>query len=322
MGRGGEEIGSPLLMALAERAARPYIVGQELADAMRASRALHARGFRSTIGFWNRVDEDPDEIAARYSAAIDAIGAEGIDCRVSVKAPPLQFSQDRFGSLVERARKRNVGLHFDSLWPEATEETFSLLSRLVATYPNLGCTLPARWRRSPDDADRAIELGLGVRIVKGQWPDPGDPERDMRAGFLEVVDRLAGRVRYAAIATHDAPLAREALARLRTAGTPCELELLYGLPLRKVVKVARAAAVPVRVYLPYGHGFLPYAMEQLKAHPWIALQVVRAWVEPGKSVFELPPMTAESAPSTRAPRDFGDPGPRNEIPLAVPKTRS
>jgi proline dehydrogenase len=289
-------------MALAERAARPYIVGQELADAMRASRSLRERGFRSTIGFWNRVDEDPDDIAARYSAAIDAVGAEGLDCRVSVKAPPLQFSQERFERLAKQARERNVGLHFDSLWPEATDETFSLLSKLVPRYPNLGCTLPARWRRSPDDAERAIELGLGVRIVKGQWPDPADPDRDMRAGYLEVVDRLAGRVRYAAVATHDALLAREALTRLRAAGTKCELELLYGLPLRKVVAIARAAAVPVRVFLPYGHGFLPYAMEQLKAHPWIALQVVRAWIEPGKSVFELPPMTAASAPSKRAAR--------------------
>src|SRR6267378_1026553 len=249
-------------MALAERAARPYIVGQELADAMQASRSLRERGFRSTIGFWNRVDEDPDDIAARYSAAIDAVGAEGLDCRVSVKAPPLQFSQERFERLAKQARER----------------------------------------RSPDDAERAIELGLGVRIVKGQWPDPADPDRDMRAGYLEVVDRLAGRVRYAAVATHDAPLAREALTRLRVAGTKCELELLYGLPLRKVVAIARAAAVPVRVFLPYGHGFLPYAMEQLKAHPWIALQVVRAWIEPGKSVFELPPMTAASAESKRAAR--------------------
>jgi proline dehydrogenase len=289
-------------MALAERVARPYIVGQELGDAIRASRSLRERGFRSTIGFWNRVDEDPDDIAARYSAAIDAVGAEGLDCRVSVKAPPLQFSQERFERLAKQARERNVGLHFDSLWPEATDETFSLLSKLVPRYPNLGCTLPARWRRSPDDAERAIELGLGVRIVKGQWPDPADPDRDMRAGYLEVVDRLAGRVRYAAVATHDALLAREALTRLRAAGTKCELELLYGLPLRKVVAIARAGAVPVRVFLPYGHGFLPYAMEQLKAHPWIALQVVRAWIEPGKSVFELPPMTAASAPSKRAAR--------------------
>jgi proline dehydrogenase len=309
------------MRALAERAARPYIVGPDLSDAVRASRSLDARGFRSTIGFWNRVEDRPADIAARYLSAIDAIGTERIDGRLSVKAPPLQFSRDLFGGIVERARDRDVGIQFDSLWPESTDETFSLLSELVRTYANLGCTLPGRWRRSPEDADRAIELGLAVRIVKGQWPDSQGPEIDPRSGFLAIVDRLAGRVRHASVATHDVGLAREALARLRAAGTPCELELLYGLPLRNAIAAARTEGVSVRVYLPYGHGFLPYAMQQLKSHPRLALQILRVWFEPRRSVFDLPPMTPRPAARMSASRESTDRALRSRQ-LAVPRTRS
>jgi len=289
------------MSALAERAARPYIVGPDLSDAVRASRSLDARGFRSTIGFWNRVEDPPAEIAARYLSAIDAIRTERIDGRLSVKAPPLQFSRDLFGRIVERARDRDIGIQFDSLWPESTDETFSLLAELVRTHANLGCTLPGRWRRSPADADRAIDLGLSVRIVKGQWPDSQGPPIDPRAGFLAIVDHLAGRVRHVSVATHDVDLAQEALARLRAAGTPCELELLYGLPLRNAIAAARKESVPVRVYLPYGHGFLPYAMEQLKNHPRLALQILRVWFEPRRSVFDLPPMKPRPAARMSAP---------------------
>src|ERR1700704_5257540 len=102
------------MRALAERAARPYIVGPDLSDALRASRSLDARGFRSTIGFWNRVEDSPPDIAARYVSAIEAIGTERIDGRLSVKAPPLQFSRELFGRIVDRARERNVGVQFDS----------------------------------------------------------------------------------------------------------------------------------------------------------------------------------------------------------------
>jgi proline dehydrogenase len=86
--------------------------------------------------------------------------------------------------------------------------TFELLARLEPT--GLGCAIPGRWRRSLEDAEHAIELGVRVRVVKGQWPDPQQPDIDLRDGFLAVIDALAGRAASVGIATHDLPLAREA----------------------------------------------------------------------------------------------------------------
>jgi proline dehydrogenase len=57
------------------------------------------------------------------------------------------------------------------------------------------------------------------------------------------------------------------LQRLRDGGTPCELELLFGLPMRAVSAVARDAGVPVRVYVPFGAAWMPYALSQLRRKP-------------------------------------------------------
>src|SRR5204863_8232193 len=123
-----------------------------------------------------------------------------------------------------------------------------------------------RWKRSAADAVWAAERGLTVRVVKGQWADPSDPTRDLRAGFLEVIDQLAGRAPHVAVASHDVPLAAEAISRLRNAGTSCELELMHGMPMKESLQLARKQAVNLRVYVPYGKADLPYALSRVPSH--------------------------------------------------------
>jgi proline dehydrogenase len=114
-----------------------------------------------------------------------------------------------------------------------------------------------------------------VRVVKGQWVDPDWPDIDLREGYLAVIDRLAGRARHVAVATHDPPLALEALKRLQAAGTSCEMELLFGLPMKAAMKVAAEAGVRVRLYIPYGESWLPYAFSQMQKNPRIIWWVIR-----------------------------------------------
>jgi len=268
-----------LLRGVAEpmlrRASRAYVAGPELADAMRACRRFAGQSCSATVCFWDGAEDSPSETAGKYLATIDRVAGEKLDCYVSVKAPPLEFSSALFGRIFDRARERKVGIHFDSLWPESADPTFALIRELLPRHASVGCTLPGRWRRSISDADEAVELGLNVRVVKGQWVDPDEPGIDPRAGFLDVVGRLAGRCKQVRVATHNPVLARAALARLRESGTPCELELLFGLPARRALAVAADMSVPVRFYVPYGHAWLPYALRQATKNPRIAWWVFR-----------------------------------------------
>jgi proline dehydrogenase len=260
---------------LARRAARAYVAGPALSDALEACHRIAGRGFASTICFWNDDGQEPRTVADAYLGALDALGREALDCYLSVKAPPMGFSRELWTEVAERGRRGGVAVHFDSLGPESVDRTFGLIEEGLARHPRLGCTLPGRWRRSVRDTARAAELGLRVRVVKGEFPDASPAELDPRTGFLAVVDRLAGRARFVAVATHDAPLARVALGRLLAAGTPCEMELLFGLPLGRAVRVAREAGVRARLYVPYGHAWLPYCLSKARKNPGLLWWVAR-----------------------------------------------
>lgn len=265
-----------------ERAARAYVAGPELEDALRVSRKLAERGFHSITCFWDGPNDDPRRVADAHAAAIRAVSAQGSNTYVALKAPSLRYSRELIGDLAQPTQNNKVLLHFDSLDLDTVDPTFSLISDILPLYSHLGCTLPGRWKRSLSDIDWAVSHGLWIRVVKGQWPDPADPKTDLRAGFLKVIAQLAGRANHVGVATHDPAVARPALQMLRDAGTPCELELLYGLPVGPVLAIARSMSVPVRFYIPYGHAWLPYSLSQARRNPRILWWTVKDMLFPRK----------------------------------------
>jgi len=260
---------------LTKRASRSYVAGAELANAVNACHRFARQGFASTVGFWSGENDDHRLVADAYLNALAVLAGEGLDCYLSIKTSALGLSRNLVNEVAESGREVGIGIHFDSLTHEEADQTFDLIAGQVSHCPQLGCTLPGRWRRSLRDTDLAVELGLRVRVVKGQWADPHHPDLDLREGFLAVIDQLAGRAHYVAVATHDPPLAREALRRLQAAGTPCGLELLYGLPLKAAVRAAKDADAPIRLYVPYGKAWLPYRISQIRKNPRVLWWVMR-----------------------------------------------
>lgn len=270
-----------LVTPLVRRAGGHYLAGPSVQDALAVARSLAEGGRATTLGYWDGPDDGPKAVADAALAAVEGLASENLDGYVSVKATAFGFAEDLLREVAAQASPASLRLHFDSMGPEAADQTFSLIEGLEGSA-ELGCTLPGRWVRSLADADWAAARGLSIRVVKGEWADPGAPDRDLRRGFLEVVDRLAGRAAHVAVATHDEHLATEALARLRAAGTSCELELLYrrrGLSLE---------GVPTRMYVPFGHPWVPYPISQAPWRPKIALQFLRDVLSAGRSDATVP----------------------------------
>jgi proline dehydrogenase len=259
---------SRCLQPLARRAARAYIAGEHLADALALRDRLAGRGLSATLGYWDSESQRAREVADVYLAALEALA--GGDDYLSIKLPALRFSSELVAEIASAAKARRVRLHCDSHDIETSERMQALTDEMLAIGAEVSFTLPGRWQRSLADADWACRRKLPVRVVKGQWADPADPERDLRSGYLEVIDRLAGQARHVAVASHDAPLAGEAIRRLQAAGTPCCLELLFGLPLRASLEAAQSLGAAVRVYVPYGAAYLPYALGKLRHNPRMA----------------------------------------------------
>lgn len=269
---------SGLLMPVIRRVAREHVGGETLDDAMTVADHLAQQGLPNTLGFWDTPDYTRVQVGAIYHEAIARAGARPDGCYVSVKPPALGFDPDLTAELAAAAHARRVKLHFDSHGIDVADRSEALLDAILARTPGcaLGTTLPGRWARSVADAERAIARGLSVRVVKGQWPDPADPERDLRQGFLEVIEALAGRARQVAVASHDLPLVQQAVARLRAAGTPHEIEVIHGVPKADVLAWAEQNGVPVRIYIAFGKGFIPNAVRILRRNPRLAWRIVRA----------------------------------------------
>ena len=266
-------VASRVLQPLVRRAAKAYVAGEHLADARATHDRLQARGIAGTLGFWDGPADSPRGVADQYLAAVQSLA--GRDGYLSIKPPALGFSGELAQEVAHAAAAAGVRLHCDSHGVEVADQTRSMVDEIMGAGAVCSITLPGRWRRSLNDAEWASEKRVPVRVVKGQWSDPADPQRDMRAGFLKLIDRLAGRAASVDVATHDLPLAIEAIGRLKAAGTPHTWELLYGLPMKQALRLAAKHDIHVRVYIPYGAAYLPYALGKLRDEPRIAWWMLR-----------------------------------------------
>lgn len=269
-----------ILRLLLNIAGRAYVPGHRIEDALRIARDLEDKHIACTLGYFHNWlqperQESPRQVAEIYKTIIAAMSALNTKGYLSVKAPALAYDLEIIDGIADAARVQDVLMHFDSHEPTTADATLACVRRAVARGARVGLTIPGRWRRSLTDADLACELGVRVRIVKGEWPDPADTNRDMRDGFLQVVDRLAGRATEVAIASHDPWLVRESLSRLRASGTRCEIELLNGLPKRRLLPLAREFSVPTRVYIPFGISWRPYALSKVADNPRMLWWVIR-----------------------------------------------
>lgn len=275
------KVASRLLYWLAGQAAPAYVIGDGVHGALSYGREILEHGWATTLCPWHEDDTAPSEAARDYHQAIEGIADAGIDSYLSVKVTELGYDHGLLTSLVEHAAERGIRVHFDAMQRHTAEPTLELLERMRRDHENLGYTLPARWQRSREDARIVAELGVSVRVVKGQFPDVNEDRRaDRRAQYLEVLEALRGSPAQVGVATHDAYLARRALSQATSHGLRCELEQLYGLPL--LDQLALRQGVRTRVYVPYGYAYLPYAVRKTRERPiiawWLLRDAVRARV--------------------------------------------
>lgn len=232
--------------------------GPDGAAIARMAKRLREQGIRSTAGFFSPHGVAAAQIVEAYRDLAQCLGAGGSDARLSIKAPKLDFDLAALGAIADLG----LPLVFDAHGHALAQPTHEAAAALGA-----GIVLPARWQRSRADAAAWWGRPGAVRLVKGEWADPQADIEDRGAAFMDLAARLAGRSAPVSVATHDPVLARRALKLLSDTGTPCELELLRGLPGRRCQQIAQELGVPVRIYLPFGDGWWSYAIDQALGRP-------------------------------------------------------
>jgi proline dehydrogenase len=263
-----------VLDVLRLRRASAYGAGRGLDEVLTFSQRLATYGIASAIGYSAFSHESARAVTDIHLGAFERLSAEDLDGYVAVKLSGLGFDGKLFAELAAAATRSGRRLHIDALRADTADPTLRLLEDVPGSAA-LGATLPGRWRRSLGDASRLMQLGLSIRIVKGHWADDLHGSLDPAEGFLGVVEMLCGYQGGVAVATHDVRLLREALRRLTSSGTPCQAELLLGLPFPGPATVAGQFGVPIRVYVPYGDAWPGYGLRDLAGHPATAWWLVQ-----------------------------------------------
>lgn len=259
--------------ALIAPARARYMAGADVENALAEVRRYEAAGYAITVGFSNGIRESPDEVMAENFKLAERLPA---GAEVALKLIAAGGDRPVLDELLALCNQRELTLHIDAVGPEAAGLTLETATRLAVLSPGrVGCTLPGRWKRSAADAEALMESTMRVRVVKGELEDRSGVHPDPVSGCIRLAEILAEGTCHVEIATQDAPLARRALEILLEHGSSCELQVLHGMASAAAVRVGRQLAVPVRAYLPYGAGRLPYTREELMRDPRLLGTVFR-----------------------------------------------
>jgi proline dehydrogenase len=244
--------------AIARRALGRWFGGRTEAEAFAVVHALAADGLAASLDLFGERGHDParaDAVADAYVALAGALPAGApAGTWLSLDLSHIAFGAQRLrrilGALPPGCRLQ-VGAEEDA----HAERVAGLV---IGARGTLTATVQANRRRAAADAARFAAAGVPVRLVKGAyvedasvalpWGEPTD------LAYLRLARALRQAGAEVIVATHD-PVLREALA-------PASVEMLLGVRGHDARALA-ARGVAVRVYVPFGDGFVRYGLRRL-----------------------------------------------------------
>jgi proline dehydrogenase len=287
--------------AAASALARSFVGGVDIAEAVAAARRLGARGIRASLFHLGEYVTDPGAVAetVRQKVAIaEALGRAELDVHVSVDPTQIGHSIDpalcernalQIGAAIAR-QPPNHGLNRMMLDMEdysLVEPTLALLRRLSGERIPAAITLQAYLFRTERDVMELIRLGSSVRLVKGAFSEATKRafrrRTDIDRNYLHLASlMLSAEARgagfYPVFGTHDDALiqAIQTLAAERGwAKGQYEFEMLFGVR-PELQSALREQGETVRVYLPFGRDWWPYAMRRVGEAPRNVVFLLRA----------------------------------------------
>ncbi len=279
----------------ASTAARRFVAGETIPEAMAAARELNARGLTVTMDYLGESVSDRREATAAadtYLEIIDAIGANAIDGNVSLKLTQMgqdideEFLRTNVGRVLDRAHADDMFVRFDMESSDYTQRTLDFFERIWNEGTrNIGVVLQSMLRRTESDTEWANQLGARVRLCKGAYMEPASvafqEKAEVDASYVRCMKLLLSEGNYPGIATHDEAMVRATIDHARAhdiAPEKFEFQMLYGIR-RDLQEQLVRDGWRVRTYVGFGRAWYPYFMRRLAERPanvmFIAKQILR-----------------------------------------------
>ncbi|MEZ5831235.1 MAG: proline dehydrogenase family protein [Dongiaceae bacterium] len=281
--------------------ARRFVGGLTAEQGIETARQLHEAGFKSSLYYLGEYVADADLIAEtvrQKMLAVTLLEQARLQVHLSIDPTQIGFGYDdalgeRNALEIGRAIRRSDGdrpvLMLDMEDADYVARTLALRDRLAAEGVPVAQTLQAYLRRTGDDLAPIIAQGGSVRLVKGAFADARAHAFQSRAeidrNYVELARTMLGADARArgfrpVFGTHDDSVIAEIRRIARNGGWPAgayEFEMLYGVR-TELQRQLRDAGEQVRLYLPFGRDWWPYAVRRVGESPRNGLLLARAVV--------------------------------------------
>jgi proline dehydrogenase len=290
-----------VLSALATR----FVGGTGSAEVVARATELKAAEKLASLFYLGEYVDDPalvDVTVAEYERIAPALAKAGLDVHLSIDPTAVgsmiswnacRNNVFRIGRAITAAVSASPVDHtflmLDMEDSGTTEKTIRLYEDLRSEALPAAVTLQAYLHTYEKDLGRCIAPGGAIRLVKGAFAEPGTHVATDRAAIDRRYRRAAQLMLsadarafgfYPIFATHDVPIIRDIRAMARASGWApgsYEFEMLYGVrPRLQDALVARGERL--RLYLPYGKAWWPYAVRRVGENPRNTTMLARAFV--------------------------------------------
>ena len=286
--------------------ARRFVGGDSVDDGVAVAKRLNSAGFKTSLYYLGEYVTDPqviDETVQQKKLAIQSLRQARLQVHLSIDPTQVGYGYDdatgaRMASVIGEAllRAHNEGeggdlptLVLDMEDASFVDRTLALRNQLAARGIPVTQTLQAYLKRTAADLAPIIASGGSVRLVKGAFADPGAHAFQSRAeidgNYLALAMMMLGSEAKASgfrpvFGTHDEMLIETIRDLARKGGWrpgQYEFEMLYGVreSLQRQLLLEREQ---VRLYLPFGRAWWPYAVRRIGESPRNAWLLFRALV--------------------------------------------
>jgi proline dehydrogenase len=282
-----------------------FVAGATAEEAVARAAALHAKhSIRGSLFYLGEYVDRTDLVAENVSAKLAVaalLGRTGLDVHVSVDPTQIGHSLDpakaqrnafTIAEAVHRAACNRPGVHalmLDMEDQSVVDATIALHDAIKSAGLPAALTLQAYLRRTEADIRAQIRRGTRLRLVKGAFAAGSEiaftRRFEVKANSRRLIDLMFSRDArdagfYPILATHDDRLQAYALERAGAAGWRAdeyEFEMLLGVRNDVAEDLARRGE-RVRLYLPFGRDWWPYAVRRIGENPRNAMLLLRALV--------------------------------------------
>lgn len=276
---------------------KPYVSGETMEDALKASKDLNSMGIKVTLDVLGEFIKDLDEAEANkkeYMELIDLAEKNKIDGNYSLKPTSFGLLLDKdicynhIREIVAKAAGYNNFVRVDMEDSPCVDMEIELFRKLKSEFPgNVGLVLQSYLRRTHKDIKDMLDLNsekipLNYRLCKGIYVEPAEiaykKYEEVNQHFLEDLELMFQNKIYPGIATHDKFLVEGAYKLIEKYKVPkdmYEFQMLYGVTpnLRKSIV---DDGHTMRVYVPFGKEWFGYSTRRLKENPKMAWLIMKA----------------------------------------------